>query len=136
MNDPRYERNRSTRRRGLLRRADQTTVAALLGVALAAMVGYWWQQGGRSGALIEIDQEPRRSAQYLVDINETTWPELAQLPGIGETLAKRIIESRQVEGPFVDLDDVQRIRGIGPRTVERIRPYLLPLPESGAVAEQ
>ena len=122
--------------RGLLRRSDQATVAALVAIALVAMIGYYVQQGGTSDRLIEIDHQPRRAPQYLVDINAATWPELAQLPGIGETLAKRIIESREVDGPFIDVDHIQRIRGIGPRTVERMRPYLLPLPDSGAVAEQ
>ena len=125
-----------SKRRGLLRRADQATVAALLVIALVTMIGYYVQQGGTNDRLIEIDHEPRLAPQYLVDINSATWPELAQLPRIGETLAKRIIESREVDGPFVDVDDIQRIRGIGPRTVERMRPFLLPLPDSGAVVDR
>ena len=62
------------------------------------------------------------------------WPELSQLPGIGETLARRIVESRVDDGPFVDHSDLTRVRGIGPRTLARIAPYLLPMPEGGAVA--
>lgn len=55
------------------------------------------------------------------------------LPGLGETLAKRIVASRESEGPFRDHDDLRRVRGIGPRTLERIRPYLLPIPEIESV---
>ncbi len=69
-------------RRGLLRRADQATVAALVAIALVVMIGYWLQQGGWRGRLIEIDHQPRRAPQYLVDINSATWPaDKTHLPG-------------------------------------------------------
>ena len=58
-------------------------------------------------------------------------PELAELPGVGETLARRIVEVRRERGPFADHEDLRRVRGIGPRTLERLRPYLLPMAESG-----
>jgi competence protein ComEA len=49
-------------------------------------------------------------------------------------LARRIVESRVVEGPFGDHRDLLRVNGIGPRTLERMRPYLLPMPNQDAVA--
>ena len=69
-----------------------------------------------------------------MDLNEADWPELAQLPDIGETLARRIVESRNRDGPFLDHEDLQRVRGIGPRTLDRVRPYLRPMPEARAIA--
>ncbi|MBI2826885.1 MAG: helix-hairpin-helix domain-containing protein [Planctomycetia bacterium] len=77
---------------------------------------------------------PERTARFEVDINEADWPELAQLPGVGETLARRIVESRQTDGPFADHEELRRIRGIGPRTLERIKPFLRPMPETSSVA--
>ncbi len=62
------------------------------------------------------------------------WPEFAQLPDIGETLARRIVESRVEQGPYADHDQLLRVRGIGPRTLERMRPYLRPMPEAANVA--
>ena len=118
----------------LLRRADQLSVAVLVLVALAATVGWWVSQGGWQGRLIEIERSRPQTATFQVDVNTADWPELAQLPGIGETLARRIIESRDTEGPFMDHNDVQRVRGIGPKTLDRLRPYLLPLPDAGALA--
>jgi competence protein ComEA len=112
----------------LLRRTDQATVAALAVVALAGMVGWWIVQGGRQGRLIEIDDAAPLSARFQVDINTADKPELMQLPGIGEMLAQRIIESRKTAGPFANLNDLRRVHGIGPKTLERIRPYLRPLP--------
>jgi len=115
-----------------LRRADQAAVAALVAFALASLAAYWLAAGGRD-RLIDIQRAPRRSVDYLVDVNQATWPELAQMPGIGETLARRIVESRETAGPFLDHGDLERVRGIGPRTLERIKPYLLPLPENSAI---
>jgi len=120
--------------RPLLARMDQAAVAALLLVALASVGLYWLAQGGASGRLIEIDRADPELVQFQVDINQADWPELTVLPEIGETLARRIVESRAAQGPFVDLDELQRVRGIGPKTLQQIRPFLRPLPPAADVA--
>jgi len=120
----------------LLRRADQAAIAGLALAALVALACYWTVHGGLRRRLIEIDREPPRQAQFLVDLNMAHWAELAQLPGIGEGLARRIVESRQREGPFTDHDDLRRVRGIGPKTLEQLKPYLRPLPPAGNIAGQ
>ena len=76
---------------------------------------------------MEVDGAQLRAYSFKVDVNRAAWHELAQLPGIGEVTARKIVASRKNQGPFVDPDDLQRVRGIGPKTVERIRPYLLPI---------
>jgi competence protein ComEA len=119
-----------------LRRADQAAIGAVALLSIAAIGGYWLVQGGATGRLIEIDRAPRQSASFQININEADWPEFSQLPGIGETLARRIVESRAAAGAFADLDELQRVRGIGPKTLERIRPYLRPLPGAGNMAGQ
>ena len=58
------------------------------------------------------------------------------LPGVGETLARRIVESRSEAGPFTELEALRRVRGIGPKTLERIRPYLRPVPSAANVARE
>ncbi len=118
----------------LLRRADQATVAVLVSVALASTVGWWVSQGGWQGRLIEVERAEPRTAGFQVDLNEADWPELVQLPGIGPTLAGRIVQSRRIDGPFVDHHDLQRVRGIGPKTLEAIRPYLVPMPDQESLA--
>jgi competence protein ComEA len=118
----------------LLRRADQTVVAALVLVSLTAIGGWIVVQGGLRQRMIEVDQTEPQCAQFQVDINRADVPELIQLPGIGEVLASRIVASRETSGPFADLADLRRVRGIGPKTFERLRPYLLPMPEKANVA--
>ena len=117
----------NTRYAWLLRRADQAVLAVLVLLALAAMGGWWIYQGGPWNRLVEADQAQRRVANFQVDVNTADWPELIQLPGIGDTLAQRIIETRHTAGPFAELDDLRNVKGIGPKIMERIRPHLLPL---------
>jgi competence protein ComEA len=49
---------------------------------------------------------------------------LSQLEGIGPTLAQRIIADRKQNGPFADVEDLVRVRGIGPKTIVRLKPWL------------
>jgi len=126
-----------TRLRGwrpLLRRADQSVVATLILFALVGIAMYWVVQGGPRGELIEIDRAEPLTARYLVDINQAEWYEFAELPDVGETLARRIVELRVAAGPFKDQNDLRRVRGIGPLTLEKMKPYLMPLPEQADVA--
>jgi competence protein ComEA len=120
--------------RVLLRRIDQATVAVLVLLSLVGMGLYWVVLGGPRGELIEIDRASPLEARYLVDINSADWPEFAELPDVGETLARRIVESRAEAGEFKDHDDLKRVRGIGPLTLEKLRPYLMPLPDQEDVA--
>ncbi|MBX3412004.1 MAG: helix-hairpin-helix domain-containing protein [Pirellulales bacterium] len=117
-----------------LRRADQLGVAVLLLAGFVGIAAWWLAHGGHRGGLIDIERAEPRHARFEVDLNSAEWPELAQVPGIGEALARRIIESREVDGPYLDHDDLQRVRGIGPRTIERMRPYLRPMPREENVA--
>lgn len=118
----------------LLRRADQAAVAAILVVVLAVMIVWWIGQGGLRGRRIELQRTESFPYQFQVDLNSAPWQEIVLLPGVGETLAMRIIESREVDGPFADTADLLRVRGIGPATLDRLRPYLVPLAESGQLA--
>ena len=116
-----------TRGQRLLRRADPATVAALVAFALIALAWHWLSEGGRSGRLIEIDRAQPLSVQFKIDVNAADWPEFAALPDVGETTARRIVDYRKRNGPFQTLDDLRQVRGIGSKTMERLRPYLLPI---------
>jgi competence protein ComEA len=119
----------ATPRGGWLLRGEQALLAGVVGAALLAMMATWFYQGGERGRLIEIDRASPVEIEYVIDINAAPWPEIAQLPDVGETLAKRIVESRDANGPFRDHDDLRRVRGIGPKTLDGMRPYLLPMPD-------
>ena len=59
-----------------------------------------------------------------VNINEATATELIALPGIGPAMAGRILAYRKEHGRFTSVDDLDRIRGIGPATLKRLRPLI------------
>lgn len=117
-----------------LRRRDQAVAAFFLAVALIALSFHWTWQAGQRRRLIEIDQVEPELAEFKVDMNQADWPEWALMPGVGEVLAKRIVDDRQANGPFRDHSDLRRVRGIGPKTLDGMRPYLVPVPEAAATA--
>lgn len=55
-----------------------------------------------------------------IDPNDASRDELMALPGIGEAFANRIIEGR----PYNAVDDLLNVSGIGPKTLEKLRPFL------------
>ena len=118
----------------LIRQGEQATVAILIGAGLLSLIGWWAWQGGTRGRTVEIEQAAPQTARYQVDINKADWPELATLPGVGRKLAERIVQSREQNGPYADIDDLRRVRGIGARTLDTLRPYLRPMPRREAVA--
>ena len=58
-----------------------------------------------------------------INLNSATKDELIRLPGIGEAIAERIILYREENGPFVSIEDLMNIKGIGSKKFERIAPY-------------
>ncbi len=59
-----------------------------------------------------------------IDLNRATARELIQLPGVGEVIAKRIVDFREEHGPFKRVEDLMKVKGIGEKSLERIRPYI------------
>ena len=74
--------------------------------------------------------EPKKSSDssekkvtFPVNINTASKKELDALPGIGETLAQRIIDYRSANGPFSTVDELTKVKGIGEKTLEKLKPY-------------
>jgi competence protein ComEA len=64
------------------------------------------------------------TAVQPVHLNEASAAELCALPGIGPAKAARIVAWRQAHGGFRRVKDQRRVRGIGAKTVDRLRPLL------------
>lgn len=60
-----------------------------------------------------------------IDLNGADQAALMALPGIGPSLAARIIDDREARGPFRSPEELLRVKGIGQKTFERLMPYLL-----------
>ena len=64
------------------------------------------------------------STGQTLDINTATESELTQLPGVGPSLARRVVEYRTANGPFQMADDLQNVSGIGPSKFAKMEPFI------------
>ena len=71
-----------------------------------------------------IANTPKASAVRLINVNSAPLSELDLLPGIGPALGQRIIEYRNEHGFFEHIDELQEVSGIGPRTLEKMKPLI------------
>lgn len=71
----------------------------------------------------QIKEEIKKSKQ--VDINKAAAGELTKLQGIGEVLAKRIVNYRDTYGDFITKEDIKKVKGIGPKKFDKIKDLLL-----------
>ena len=80
-------------------------------------------------ASVSPPRTPRRApqaaaVQFPINLNTATAEQLEAIPGIGPVLAQRIIEYRQTHGRFQSVDELLEVRGIGPKRLESMRPYV------------
>ena len=92
---------------------------------LAAGTVWLYAADGRPGAVTQAPSSVAgRSGGAVLDINAAGTGALEELPGIGQTLAERIILARTENGPFDGPEALMAVPGIGPATWEDIAPYV------------
>ncbi|MGB9791141.1 MAG: helix-hairpin-helix domain-containing protein [Thermacetogeniaceae bacterium] len=79
------------------------------------------QAPGMSSGMVQ-SSSPSYTQGSKVNINTASAKELDEaLPGIGPTLAQRIVEYREQHGPFRSVEDIKNVSGIGERRFEQIK---------------
>jgi competence protein ComEA len=81
-------------------------------------------------------KKPSKKEENLkepIDVNQADLNELQRLPGIGPKLAQRILDER-AKKPFQSVEDLRRVSGIGPKILERLRPFVKIPPDSNQFA--
>lgn len=86
-----------------------------------------WKNPERIGdkvVRVELGEEGVEPVSFPININTADEITLQALTGIGATYAARIIEYRVEKGGFRDIEELRNIDGIGPSTMDRIRPFI------------
>jgi competence protein ComEA len=108
--------NGAARRSGLhVRVAEFLVLGAILAVIIARLLA--------PGA--PTDRPPPGGFVHLVNLNTAPWHELVNLPGIGAARARDIVKDREEHGPFRSIEDLSRVRGIGPATLAGLSDWVI-----------
>lgn len=71
--------------------------------------------------IIEENAVPSNNSTQTININKATEKEFETLPGIGPSLASKIIEYRNQNGKFESIEDIKNVNGIGDNKYEKIK---------------
>lgn len=89
-----------------------------------------WLAEASAGTVSETSSQAEAGEQEIlmeksIDINRASQDELDKLPGIGSVLAGRIIEYRKENGRFSTIEELKSVDGIGEKTFEKVRDYVI-----------
>ena len=73
---------------------------------------------------VYVPQEGEGRCAQKIDLNRADCWLLEALPGIGETRAQAVVDHRTEQGPFKRVEDLLKVEGIGPETLEQVRDYV------------
>lgn len=86
---------------------------------------HWIGCAGDHGVPRDLLPDERLALGLPVDLNAAGERELAFVPGLSRHLARAVVEHRAASGPFGSVDDLLAVKGIGPRRLEKARPWLV-----------
>jgi competence protein ComEA len=106
-------------------RSSQIALALCI-IALVGLLAYRGY-GNRLGA------RPTESAARF-DLNRAERSDLEQIPGVGPKLAQAIVDHRDEKGHFQSVEQLRDVKGVGPATYDKVRPFLRvePMPKSAS----
>lgn len=78
-----------------------------------------------SGNNVIVKDKIEEGKKQKVNINEAKQEDFEQLPGIGPSIAKKIVEYREQNGKFTSIDELQEVKGIGKAKFENIKEYIM-----------
>lgn len=103
-------------------RPAQRTAALFLLLALVLLA--WHTYAAQRWSCRPATLEPTDDDPPFVELNQADHAQLLQLPGVGENLARRIEAYRAEHNGFHDVEELRQVGGIGPKLLEKIRPFV------------
>ena len=91
-----------------------------LGLALLALL----LLAATPAAIAAPQAKKAATADAPVDLNAATVDQLTTIPGIGRVTAERIVQWREQNGPFRRAEDLMKVKGIGDKSFDKLRPYV------------
>jgi competence protein ComEA len=82
------------------------------------------RQGESPSPAAPVDDAAESSKDGLLNLNTASAADLDGLPGIGQSIAERIVEYRTTNGPFQSVEDLQKVKGIGPALFAKLAPLI------------
>lgn len=83
-----------------------------------------WKQKDSVGMIVQTKEAAIMENLFPLNINTATQKELEMVPGVGPGKAISIIEFRQQNGSYSAVEDLLKIKGFGPATLDKLRPYV------------
>ncbi|MCC7203415.1 MAG: helix-hairpin-helix domain-containing protein [Nitrospirae bacterium] len=71
----------------------------------------------------------------VVNVNVASVSEMSAIPGLGEKKSQAIVQFREKHGPFVKVEDLKKVDGIGDKLLGKIRPYVTVKSDGAAKAQ-
>lgn len=92
------------------------------GAAVVAEKGSPSAQSATEGKTAQIKAD--KAMPKNVNINSADKDQLVALPGIGPKTAEAIVAYRKENGNFKSVEELTKVKGVGDKTLEKLRPYL------------
>lgn len=89
---------------------------------------HWIGCGADGGPRRDLTGAEKVLSGVAIDVNAASAEDLAAVPGLSAKLGAAIVADRASEGAFASLDELVRVRGIGPVRLARARPHLACFP--------
>ena len=106
----------------LTRQEKSVLLALSLVLFTGAVLNFVFKKYPRLNYRIDIIQEGLSTDQ--VDLNTASLEQLLNIPYVGVKRAQSIMDYRRLQGAFKDVDEIKKIHGIGPKTYQKMVPFI------------
>ncbi|MEK6775644.1 MAG: helix-hairpin-helix domain-containing protein [bacterium] len=98
----------------------KTSVSIMILFCVMAILGFVAPQAGAADQAVSAKTKTEK-----INLNQATAAEISALPGLGEKKAEAIVEYRTQNGPFAAVEDLLKVKGIGEKLLEKIKPMIM-----------